>query len=85
MHWTERESFYVYTASHAEHQSGFANKSKRYTSFKEALEVAERMMGRHPDWVNVAIERHTEFWDGYHNEWCIDWKRDGGRQHVWPQ
>ena len=81
MHWTERISFYVYTASHEQHEQGVANKSRRYDSFGEALVDAQEL---EKQWPNVSIERHAEFHDGYYNEWCIDWDRDGGRQVVYP-
>lgn len=79
MHWTERISFYIYQASAEENQNGMHKKSKRYDSFKDALKDALAIVNDF-----VAIERHCEFWDGYYNEWEIDWKKDGGRQHVWP-
>ena len=71
----------MYAASIGDEKVGLAHKSKRFETFEEALENANSISSMYP---NVVIERHAEFFDGYHHEWVIDWQKDGGRQHVWP-
>lgn len=88
MHWSERISYYVYGATEMQLRQGVAGKSQPYKTFIEALDAAREELAFVPEIVEnqsirVRIERHCEFFDGYHNEWCIDWKKDGGRQVTW--
>lgn len=72
MAWRERISYYLCFKS-AHPDGGMAFAKMRFPSFEEAREHLAKLPARKGYW----IERREEIFDGYYNEWSLDYSRKG--------